>query len=91
MEKSEMKIDVQKAIDNLTNEEQKELITNNLSACDIEDLIYEIIYRGDMGCMIREVTRRCDIEEVLDKFREKDIEEWLNNHAYEYDYTKVED
>lgn len=51
----------------------------------------ESVYRGDMKCMIREIAIRCDIEDVINSFEEKKIEEWLDNHAYEYGYTKVED
>ena len=64
---------------------------DGLSVCDVDDLIDEIVYRGDMECMIKEVARRCDIEDVINSFKQKEIEEWLDNHAYEYDYTKVED
>ena len=87
----EMEVDVQMALDNLIDRDRKELVRENLSVCDVDDLIDEIVYRGDMECMIREVARRCDIEDVIDSFKQKEIEEWINNHAYEYDYTKVED
>lgn len=87
----EMDVDVQLALDSLMDRDRKELITENLSACDSDDLISEIVYRGDMKCMIIEIAIRCDIEDVINSFEEKKIEEWLDNHAYEYDYTKVED
>lgn len=86
----EMEVDVQMAFDSLTDiGDRKELVSENLSVCD--DLINEIVYRGDMECMIKEVARRCDIEDVINYFKQKEIEEWLNNHAEEYGYTKVED
>ena len=87
----EMEVDAQMAIDSLTDRDRKELVRENLSVCDVDDLIDEIVYRGDMECMIKEVARRCDIEDVINSFKQKEIEEWLDNHAYEYDYTKVED
>lgn len=87
----EMEVDVQMAIDNLADKDHKELVRENLSVCDVDDLIDEIVYRGDMECMIKEVARRCDIEDVINYFKQKEIEEWLNNHAEEYGYTKMED
>lgn len=73
-----MEVDVQMAIDSLTDRDHNELIRENLSVCDVDDLIDEIVYR-------------CDIEEVINSFEEKKIEEWLDNHAEEYGYTRVED
>lgn len=87
----EMEVDVQMAIDNLADKDHKELVRENLSVCDVDDLIDEIVYRGDMECMIREVARRCGIEDVINSFEQKEIEKWLDNHAYEYGYTKMED
>lgn len=87
----EMEVDVQMALDSLTDRDRKELVRENLSVCDVDYLIDEIVYRGDMECMIREVARRCDIEDVINSFKQKEIEEWLDNHAEEYRYTKMED
>ena len=84
----EMEVDVQMAIDNLADKDHKELVRENLSVCDVDNLIDEIVYRGDMECMIKEVARRCDIEDVINSFKQKEIEEWLDNHAKEYGYTK---
>lgn len=87
----EMEVDVQMALDNLADKDRKEFVSDNLSVCDVDDMIDEISSRGDMECMIKEVARRCDIEDVINSFKQKEIEEWLNNHAEEYGYTKMED
>jgi len=87
----DMEVDVQLAFDSLNMRDQKELVTENLSACDSDDLISEVVYRGDTGCIIAEVARRCDIEEVIERFKQSEIEEWLDIHAEEYGYTKMED
>lgn len=87
----EMEVDVQMALDGLTDKDREELVCENLSVCDVDDLIDEIVYRGDMECMIKEVARRCDIEDVINNFKQKEIEKWLDNHAKEYGYTKMED
>lgn len=87
----EMEVDVQMALDGLTDRDRKELVSENLSVCDVDDLIDEISYRGDMECMIRAVAGLCYIEDVINNFKQKEIEEWLDNHAEEYGYTKMED
>lgn len=87
----EMEVDAQMAIDSLKDRDRKELVSENLSVCDVDDLIDEVVYRGDMGRMIDEVVYRCDIEDVINSFKQKEIEEWLDNHAEEYGYTKMED
>lgn len=74
----EMEVDVQMALDGLTDRDYKELVSENLSVCDVDDLIDEIVYRGD-------------IEYVINSFEEKEIKKWLENHAEEYGYTKMED
>lgn len=74
----EMEVDAQMAIDSLKDRDRKELVSENLSVCDVDDLIDEVVYR-------------CDIEDVINSFKQKEIEEWLDNHAEEYGYTKMED
>lgn len=73
-----MEVDVQLALDNLSDEDRKEIVTDSLYACNIGDLISEVVYR-------------CDIEEVINSFKQGEIEEWLNYHAEEYGYAKMED
>jgi hypothetical protein len=87
----ELEVDVQMAFDSLTDRDRKELISENLSVCDVDDMIDEISSRGDMKCMIRAVAGLCYIEDVINDFKQKEIEEWLDNHAEEYGYTKMED
>ena len=87
---ADMEVDVQLALDSLNMSEQKAFITNNLSVCDVDDLISEVVYRGSMDDLIKEVARRCDIEEVIDSFKQDEIMEWLDNCAEEYGYTKLE-
>ena len=74
----ELEIDVQDAYDYLTDEEREEFIRDNMADCDINDLLAE-------------VANRCDIEEAISSFKQGEIEEWLDNHADEYGYTKMED
>lgn len=71
----EMEVDVQMAIDSLIDRDRKELVSENLSVCDVDNLI-------------NEVFQRCDISEVMEYFSQRDIEYWLDNHAEEYGYTK---
>lgn len=74
----EMEVDVQMALDGLTDRNRKELVCENLSVCDVDDLIDEVF-------------QRCDISEVMEYFSQRDIECWLDEHAEEYGYTKMED
>lgn len=40
---------------------------------------------------LKEVARRYDIEDVINSFKQKEIENWLFHHAEEYDYAKIVD
>ena len=71
----EMKVDVQKAIDNLKSKDRKKLIRENLSVRDVLDLIDEFFQRRD-------------INKVMKYFSRIDIMYWLDEHAEEYGYTK---